>query len=122
MKAIKRKHKQLERRHFRLRRRVAGTLERPRLMVRKSLAHMYAQVIDDTSGKVLAEASTLQNAVAGGLKGTGNKAAAAAVGKAVAEALLAKGITRVCFDRSGRKYHGRVKAAADAAREAGLQF
>jgi large subunit ribosomal protein L18 len=91
-------------------------------MVKKSLAHTYAQAIDDDTGSVLAAANTRQSAVAAGLQGTANKAAATAVGKAIAEALLARGIKKVCFDRSGRRYHGRIRAAAEAAREAGLQF
>jgi large subunit ribosomal protein L18 len=122
MKAIAKKRKRLQRRHFRLRRRVVGTPECPRLLVKKSLNHTYAQLIDDDSGKVLISINTRQSAIASGLSGTGNKAAAAAVGKTIGDAAVAKGIKQVCFDRAGRKYHGRVQAVADAAREAGLKF
>lgn|SRR5690606_24697354 len=92
-----------------------------RLTVHRTPRHIYAQIFDADS-KVLAAASTLQKDVREGLKGTGNVAAAAAVGKAIAERAKAAGITRVAFDRSGFKYHGRVKALADAAREHGLEF
>jgi len=92
-----------------------------RLSVHRTPQHIYAQIFDPQS-KVLAAASTLQKEVRGDLKGTGNIAAAAAVGKAIAEKAKAAGITEVAFDRSGFKYHGRIKALADAARENGLQF
>ncbi len=94
----------------------------PRLTVHRSGQHIYAQVIAPEGDKVLASASTLQKAVREGLKATKNKDAAAAVGKAVAEKARAAGIEAVAFDRSGFRYHGRVKALADAAREAGLKF
>lgn len=94
----------------------------PRLTVHRSGQHLYAQVIAPSGDKVIAAASTVQKAVRDGLKGTKNLAAAAAVGKTVAERARAAGIEKVAFDRSGFKYHGRVKALADAAREAGLQF
>jgi len=92
-----------------------------RLSVHRTPRHIYAQIFDPES-KVLAAASTLQKEVREGLKGTGNATAAAAVGKAIAERAKAKGITKVAFDRSGFKYHGRIKALADAARENGLEF
>jgi large subunit ribosomal protein L18 len=92
-----------------------------RLTVHRTCQHLYAQVID-AEGKVLAAASTVQKAVATGLKATKNKDAAAAVGKAIAEKSKAAGVSAVAFDRSGFKYHGRIKALADAAREAGLSF
>lgn len=92
-----------------------------RLSVHRTCQHLYAQVIDST-GRVLAAASTVQKSVADGLKATKNKDAAAAVGKAIAEKSKAAGVTAVAFDRSGFKYHGRIKALADAAREAGLSF
>lgn len=92
-----------------------------RLSVHRTPQHIYAQIFDPSS-KVLAAASTLQKDVRDGLKGTGNAAAAAAVGKAIAEKAKAAGITKVAFDRSGFKYHGRIKALADAARENGLEF
>jgi large subunit ribosomal protein L18 len=96
-------------------------LKVPRLSVHRTPQHIYAQVLDDAS-HVVAVASTLQKDVAEGLKGTGNADAARAVGRAIAERAKAKGVTRVAFDRSGFKYHGRVKALADAAREHGLEF
>ena len=94
----------------------------PRLTVHRSGQHIYAQVIAPDGGTVLAAASTVQKALREGLKGTKNKDAAAAVGKAVAEKARAAGVEAVAFDRSGFRYHGRVKALADAAREAGLKF
>ncbi len=122
MNTLERKRKSLERRHLRVRRKVVGTAERPRLCVVRTEAHIYAQVIDDATGRVLAAASTTAGEVRSGLKNTSNCAAAKAVGKRVAEAAQAHGIKKVCFDRGGRKYHGRVKALAEAAREAGLAF
>jgi large subunit ribosomal protein L18 len=92
-----------------------------RLSVHRTAQHIYAQVFDPQS-KVIASASTLQKDVAEGLKGTGNIEAAKAVGKAIAERAKAKGVSQVAFDRSGFKYHGRIKALAEAAREAGLEF
>jgi large subunit ribosomal protein L18 len=97
-------------------------LGRPRLTVHRSGRHIYAQVISAEGGKVLAAASTLQKDVAEGLKSSSNKDAAAAVGKAVAEKAVAAGIKEVAFDRSGFRYHGRIKMLADAAREVGLNF
>ena len=108
--------------HDRVRTRVSGTSERPRLAVYRSIDHIYAQVIDDRAGKTLASASSSDKDTKKGLKGGGNIAAAKIVGKHVAERAKAAGITKVVFDRGGYKYHGRVKALADAAREAGLQF
>ena len=93
-----------------------------RLTVHRTPQHMYAQIIDGDGGKVLVSASTVQEAVRADLKGTGNVAAAAAVGKAIAERAKALGIETVAFDRSGYRYHGRVQALADAARENGLKF
>ncbi|HQK94146.1 MAG TPA: 50S ribosomal protein L18 [Armatimonadota bacterium] len=111
------------RRHARLRKRVSGTAEKPRLAVFKSLRHVYAQVIDDTAGHTLVAASTLDKDVASSLSGpSGTVSAAAAVGAAVGKRALEKGITEVVFDRGGYPYHGRVAALADAAREAGLRF
>jgi large subunit ribosomal protein L18 len=97
-------------------------LEVCRLSVHRTPRHIYAQVISGDSSKVIASASTLDADVKAGLKGTSNVAAAQAVGKAVAERAASAGVTSVAFDRSGFKYHGRVKALADAARENGLQF
>jgi large subunit ribosomal protein L18 len=93
-----------------------------RLTVHRTPQHIYAQLIDATGGKVLAAASTVQDAVSKGLKGTGNIEAAKAVGRAIAERAKAVGVSKVAFDRSGFQYHGRVKALADAAREAGLEL
>ena len=108
------------RRHTRVRKHVRGTPERPRLAVFRSNKHIVAQVIDDVAGRTLAAASTVEKDLRGGA--TGNKAAAATVGKLVAERAKAAGVTKVVFDRGGNLYHGRVAAVADAAREAGLEF
>jgi large subunit ribosomal protein L18 len=99
-----------------------GTVERPRLSVYRSSKHIYAQVINDFDGKTLAAASSTLDDVRGSLKNGGNIAAAKQVGKAIAERAKAAGVSAVAFDRGGRKYHGRVKALADAAREGGLKF
>ncbi len=108
-----------ERRKLRIRKRINGTAERPRLTVFRSAKHIYAQVVDDASGRTVAHVSTLSKAV----KADGTKSdEAKAVGQAVAKALIAKGIDKVVFDRNGYLYHGRIKALADAAREAGLKF
>jgi large subunit ribosomal protein L18 len=104
--------------HKRIRRRLAGTPERPRLAVFRSVKHIYAQVIDDTQGHTVASASSNEKAGANG----GNVAGAKAIGKLVAERAKEKGIKAVVFDRGGYLYHGRVKALADSAREAGLEF
>ena len=108
--------------HERVRTRVMGTTERPRLCVYRSLGHIYAQVIDDRTGQTLASASSVDKETKKNLKGGGNIAAAKVIGKAIADRAKAAGVTKVVFDRGGYKYHGRVKALADAAREAGLQF
>ena len=108
------------RRHFRLRKKVAGTATRPRLAVYRSNKHIVAQVIDDRAGTTLAAASTHEADLRSGA--TGNKDAAAKVGKLVAERAKAAGISKVVFDRGGYLYHGRIAAVADAAREAGLEF
>ena len=106
--------------HTRIRRKVAGTQERPRLAVFRSVKHIYAQVIDDSRGHTLAAAASTEKA--GSTKSGGNLAGAKAIGKLVAERAKDKGIKAVVFDRGGYHYHGRVKALADAAREAGLEF
>lgn len=111
-----------ERVHERVRQRVVGTMERPRLCVYRSLGHIYAQVIDDHGGRTLASASSLDKQTRAQIKGGGNIAAAKIVGKTVAERSLAAGIQKVVFDRGGYMYHGRVEALANAAREAGLKF
>ena len=102
--------------HDRIRRKLSGTTERPRLNVYRSLNHIYAQVIDDQTRQTLVSASTIK------MKTGGNVAAAKEIGKAVAEKAVEKGIKKVVFDRGGYLYHGRIKALADAAREAGLEF
>jgi large subunit ribosomal protein L18 len=112
----------LKRRARRVRGKVVGTSARPRLCVVRSLKHVYCQIIDDQSGTTLAAASTLSPEIRQEGKPTWGKAAAQAVGKLIAAKAKAKGIDRVAFDRSGRKYHGRIKALADAAREGGLQL
>ena len=109
-------------RKFRVRKKVRGTTEQPRLSVFRSGKHIYAQIIEDVNGKTLAAISTVSKEVAQGVKYTGNVEAAKAVGKAIAEQALSKNIKQVVFDRNGFLYHGRVKALADAAREAGLSF
>jgi len=115
------KRTQRQRRALRVRHKIRE-LRVARLSVHRSSQHIYAQVIDADGGKVICAASTVQEAVRAGLKGTGNVEAAKAVGKAIAERAKAAGIEAVAFDRSGFKYHGRVKALADAAREHGLKF
>jgi large subunit ribosomal protein L18 len=110
------------RRHSRVRRRVVGTSDRPRLAVFRSNQHIYAQVIDDTQQHTLVSASTLDPDLKTELESGANCDASTAVGKLVAERLIASGIQQVVFDRGGNLYHGRVKALADAAREAGLIF
>ncbi len=110
---------------LRQRKRISGTAERPRLRIFRSVSHLYAQVIDDMSGTTVAAAASTEPGLKGTFAGTvrgGNVAGAKALGKTIAERLIAKGITRVVFDRGGFLYHGRVKAAAEAAREAGLEF
>ena len=111
-----------ELRHRRLRARVAGTAEKPRLCVFRSLNHIYAQVIDDESGRTMISASTVDKSLKGTLATGGNQEAAISVGKLIAERALAQGIAEVVFDRGGHIYQGRVKALAEAAREAGLKF
>lgn len=116
------KSNRLKRRQVRGRAATRGDSQRPRLCVVRTLKHVYAQIVDDSSGTTLAAASTLSPEVKSAGVGTWNKQAAQAVGKLIAERAKAKGISKVVFDRSGRKYHGRVKALADAAREGGLVF
>ncbi|MFW6263947.1 MAG: 50S ribosomal protein L18 [Cyanobacteriota bacterium] len=120
---MKRTRKQLvQRRHKRIRRKVTGSAERPRLAVFRSNNHIYAQVIDDTEQHTLVAASTLDKELKSELESTATRDASAAVGKLVAQRALEKGIQKVVFDRGGNIYHGRVKALAEAARESGLDF
>jgi large subunit ribosomal protein L18 len=116
------KLKSRQRRHERIRKKVFGTAGKPRLSVFKSLSHIYAQLIDDTTGKTLAAASTTDKAVNTGLKHGGNVEAAKKVGASIAARALEKNIKTVVFDRGGYQYHGCVKALAEAAREQGLKF
>lgn len=106
--------------HKRIRKKISGTSERPRLAVFRSVAHIYAQVIDDRQGRTIVAASTTQKSSGVGVGG--NIAGAKAIGKLIAERAIAAGIKQVVFDRGGFLYHGRIKALADAAREAGLEF
>ena len=122
---IKTKEDRRDRIKHRIRKRVQGTEARPRLTVFRSLAHIYVQVVDDMSGRTIAAASSVEPGVKGSMGKAargGNVAGAKAIGKTIAERLQEKGIKRVVFDRNGFLYHGRVKAVADAAREAGLEF
>jgi large subunit ribosomal protein L18 len=111
-----------KKRHRRVRYKVTGTALRPRLNVSRSIQHIYAQLIDDTSGRTVAAASTVDASLRASLKTGGNIEAAKAVGKLIAQRGQEKGIQAVVFDRGGYKYHGRVQALADSAREGGLQF
>ena len=110
------------RRHLRLRKNISGTAQRPRLNVFRSLSNIYAQIIDDEAKVTLVSASTLDKEIKGTFPNGGNVADAAEVGKVVAKRALEKGIDTVVFDRGGHIYHGRVKALAEGAREAGLKF
>jgi len=116
------KHSLRIKRHTRVRKKVNGTTERPRLAVFRSVNHIYAQIIDDTRGVTLAAASSVEPALKGDLKSGGNIAAAQRVGALIAERAKEKGIERVVFDRGGFLYHGRVRNLAEAAREGGLDF
>ena len=122
---IKTKNDRRVRIQLRQRKRIAGSKERPRLSVFRSVAHIYAQVIDDLSGETLVSASTVESSLKGQFDKTvrgGNIKGAEAIGKTIAERSIEKGIKRVVFDRSGFLYHGRIRAVADAARKAGLEF
>jgi large subunit ribosomal protein L18 len=120
--SVKTKEEIRHRVHARLRKRLAGTAERPRLAVFRSQSHIYPQVIDGGAGRTLAAASSLEKELLGASKRGSNVASAKAVGSLLARRALEKGLTAVVFDRGGFKYHGRVKALADAAREGGLKF
>lgn len=114
--------RQRQRRRYRVRRHIRGTSERPRLTVFRTSKHIYAQIIDDASGRTLVSASTMDKKLRENVGFGGNQAAAAAVGQEVAARAKAAGISKVCFDRGSFRYHGRVAALASAAREAGLDF
>jgi len=112
-----------EKRHSRIRRKIVGTKDRPRLSVRRSSSHLYAQIIDDNAGRTLLQLSTLSPDVKGKMpKGLGTVKGAALLGTALAEKCKKDGVTKVVFDRAGYLYHGRIKALADAARKGGLDF
>jgi large subunit ribosomal protein L18 len=122
---IKTKDDRRQRIKYRIRKKMRGTTERPRLSVFRSVSHIYVQVIDDMAGTTLAAASSVDPAIKAQMTGetrAGNKKGAELVGRTIAERLKEKGITRVVFDRNGFLYHGRVRAVADAARAAGLEF
>jgi large subunit ribosomal protein L18 len=121
-KQLKKKNAQMLRRHRRVRSRVSGTVERPRLNVFRSLTNIYAQVIDDINGRTLASASTVDKAVAAQVDGKNKLEAAKIVGQVLAERAKAVGVGAVVFDRGGYRYHGRVAALAEGAREGGLNF
>jgi large subunit ribosomal protein L18 len=122
MDKLKAKQAALARRHRRVRGKVSGTAERPRMCVNRTNAHIYAQLIDDKSGVTIASASSLDSELKSALKSGSNISAATAVGEAVGRRAIEAGVTEVVFDRGGRLYHGRVKALADGARSAGLKF
>ena len=122
MDKLKAKQAALARRHRRVRGKVSGTAERPRLCVNRTNAHIYAQVIDDVSGVTIAAASSNDVELKGSIKSGSNIEAAKAVGEAVGKRAVEAGVATVVFDRGGRLYHGRVKALADGARSAGLKF
>jgi len=116
------KNKERQKKHLRVRKKILGTPERPRLNVFRSLKHIYAQIIDDTTGNTLVAASTLDPILKDKLQHGGNKDAAKAVGKLIGEKALEKGIQKIIFDRGGYIYQGRVRELAEGAREAGLEF
>ena len=118
----KKKQVRIDRRKYAIRKIVSGTSERPRLTVFRSDKHIYAQIIDDIAGKTLVAAGSTEKDVRGDMPNGGNIKAAILVGSAVAERAKSAGVTKVQFDRGGRRYHGRIKALADAARKGGLQF
>ncbi|HHT9145376.1 MAG: 50S ribosomal protein L18 [Candidatus Brocadiaceae bacterium] len=119
---IKEKLRKRNRRHLRIRKKVVGTAERPRLSVYRSLKHIYCQIINDTEGRTLVAASTQSPDIRSQIKYGGNAVAAEIVGKKIAEEAKNKGITKVVFDKGGYKYHGRIKALAEAARKHNLNF
>jgi len=122
MNSYRSRNEMRELRHRRLRKKISGTAAQPRLSVFGSLRHIYAQLIDDEKGCTLASASTMEKPLTETLSGTGNQDAAKAVGKLIAERAMAIGVSEVVFDRGGDMYQGRIKALAEAAREAGLKF
>jgi large subunit ribosomal protein L18 len=122
---IRTKEDRRDRIKLRLRKRITGTAERPRLTVFRSVAHMYVQAVDDTTGRTIAAAGTVEPALKAKMDAKargGNRAGAELIGQTIAERLIAKGLKQVVFDRNGFLYHGRVRAVAEAARKAGLEF
>ena len=122
---IRTKEDRRDRIKLRLRKRITGTAERPRLTVFRSVAHIYVQAVDDTTGRTIASAGTVESAVKAKMDAKtrgGNKSGAEVIGQTIAERLIAKGLKQVVFDRNGFLYHGRVRAVAEAARKAGLEF
>jgi large subunit ribosomal protein L18 len=122
MDANKKKHAARTKRHYRARRHIVGTTERPRMNIFRSLDNIYVQVIDDTVGRTLVSASTLDKEIAGQIEGKSKVDAAKLVGKLAGERAKEAGISHIVFDRGGYRYHGRVAAVAEGAREAGLEF
>ena len=122
MNKVRLKNIRRRRRRRGIRKRLIGTPQRPRVTVYRSLKHIYAQIIDDDAGATICHASTRDKGLRDTVGYGGNKDAAVAVGKALAERAVAKGVSSVCFDRNGRRFHGRIKALADALREGGLEF
>lgn len=116
------KNEARQKRHLRIRKKIEGTAERPRMNIYRSIQNIYVQIINDKTGETLVSASTMDKEIKGKLKSTGNIEAAKAVGKLAAQRALKKGIKQVVFDRGGYLYHGRIKGLAEAAREAGLEF
>ncbi len=116
------KNKERTKRHLRIRKRIHGTAERPRMCVYRSLKHIYIQIVDDVEGQTIVAASSLDGELKGDLESGGNRTAAEKVGTLAAKKAMEKGISEVVFDRGGYLYHGRVKVLADAARKAGLNF
>ncbi len=122
-KTAKNTHQKRRTRHRRIRKKISGDAQRPRLCVFRSARHIYAQAVDDDTGQTLAAASTRDKAVRDGLKSSpGNKESAGKVGQVIAQRLVELGVQRVVFDRGGHRFHGRIKALAESAREAGLEF
>ena len=122
MSNVREKQRKRKNRHYRIRKTIQGTPERPRLCVSPTINNIYAQIIDDTVGRTIITVSTLSEEMKKALKSGGNVAAAKVIGKRIAEEAVKKGIQKIAFDRGHSQYHGRVKALADAAREAGLKF
>lgn len=122
MKSTASKKERAKRRHFRIRTRVLGTKDRPRLAVFRSNKHIYAQIIDDVQGKTIISSSTVQDSVKSGIKSTWTREAAKKVGELLAKSAMEKGIKKIVFDRGGNKFHGKILALAEGAKKVGLDF